>query len=93
MQLHDTAKLAVLLVCGVLFAPELAQACAVCGAGQQEDTRLAFILTTAFLTFLPLSMMGGAVWWLRRRVRRFESSQLEMRPVDAAPLSRASSSR
>ena len=93
MQAHETAKLTALLVCGVLFAPELAQACAVCGAGQKEDTRLAFILTTAFMTFLPLSMMGGAVWWLRRRVRRFTGSQSTLPAVDAETFSRASSSR
>ena len=93
MPVHETAKLVVLLTCGVLWGPELAQACAVCGAGQQEDTRLAFILTTAFMTFLPLSMMGGAVWWLCRRARQLESAQPEVRGVEVAPLSRASSSR
>ncbi len=41
-------------------------ACAVCGVGL-EESRLAFILTTAFLTFLPLMMIGGTIWWLRRR--------------------------
>ena len=92
MRANDT-WIAVALVAGVLCVPDLAQACAVCGAGQEEDTRVAFIATTAFLTFLPLTMMGGAVWWLRRRVRRLEASRPEVLPVEPPALSRASSSR
>jgi len=93
MQSRYAAGSTLLLVCGVLWIPELAQACAVCGAGQDEDTRLAFILTTAFMTFLPLSMMGGALWWLRRRVRGLEAPKPVTHPVGAVPLSRASSSQ
>ncbi len=58
----------------VVLAPRVVHACAVCFGGQEGDTRLAFILTTAFLTFLPLLIIGGAVWWLRRRFRQLEES-------------------
>jgi hypothetical protein len=37
---------------------------------------VAFIATTAFMTFLPLLLIGGVVWWLCRRARRH---------ADAAP--------
>lgn len=57
---------AALVAIPVLASTRVAQACAVCAGGTQ-DNRLEFILTTAFLTFLPLAMMGGIVWYLRRR--------------------------
>ena len=52
-----------------LAAPATSHACAVCFSGSDES-RLAFILTTVFLTFLPLAMIGGVVTWLALRVRR-----------------------
>jgi cbb3-type cytochrome oxidase subunit 3 len=54
------------------WAPRVAEACPVCMAATEEDTRLAFILTTVFLSALPLSFVGGLVWWLRRRAREIE---------------------
>jgi high-affinity Fe2+/Pb2+ permease len=50
--------------------PAVAEACAVCFSGRSDETREAFRLTTVFLTFLPLSAVGGVVWWLRRRARQ-----------------------
>lgn len=49
--------------------PRAAQACAVCFSGSDES-RLAFILTTVLLTVLPLTMIGGAIYWVTRRVKR-----------------------
>lgn len=46
--------------------PGAASACAVC-FNATEDNRWAFIGTTAFLTLLPLAMIGGTLFWLRRR--------------------------
>ena len=57
-----------------VWAPRIALACPVCTAGRDEENRIAFIATTAFLTFLPLLMIGGVVWWLRNRVRQVERS-------------------
>ena len=45
----------------LLAVPRVSEACAVCMGGREDESRLAFILTTAFLTFLPLLMIGGAV--------------------------------
>lgn len=51
--------------------PHLAAACAVCFSAR-EESRIAFGVTTAVLTALPLLMIGGAVLWLRLRARRAE---------------------
>jgi MYXO-CTERM domain-containing protein len=55
---------------GMLAAPRIVHACSVCSAGTDDESRTAFILTTAFLTFLPLILVGGLVWWLRRRTQQ-----------------------
>ena len=53
------------------LAPELARACAVCGAGAGEDeSRSAYLLTTLALSALPLGLVGGFLLWLRRAQRR-----------------------
>jgi len=50
------------------WAADLAHACPSC-ASPLEENRQAFVDTTIFLTVVPLLMMGGFVWWLRRKVR------------------------
>ncbi|MCZ6807464.1 MAG: hypothetical protein O7F08_10965 [Deltaproteobacteria bacterium] len=57
----------------------LAHACPSC-ASPLEENRQAFVDTTIFLTFLPLIMIGGFIWWLRRKAR-----QLEPPPEIAVP--------
>ena len=55
----------------LVLAPELARACAVCGAGADEDqSRTAYLVTTLVLSALPLSMFGGFLLWLRAKARR-----------------------
>ncbi len=61
----------VLLV--VLLAPQLGRACAVCFSSNDEN-RLAFAVTTVFLTALPLVMIGCFVLWLRQRVFRLRGT-------------------
>ena len=73
-----------------VLAPRLAQACAVCQPGSEEN-RFAFIATTAFLTALPLVVVGSIVWWLRGRA--IEMRRAEAREVSAVPLSRARAGR
>jgi len=58
----------VLAVGAVLALPEVAHACPVCFDSSDEN-RQAFLATTAFLTLLPLGMVGGAGLWLRKRAR------------------------
>jgi hypothetical protein len=66
------ARNALLLPPGLLaLAPELARACAVCGAGANDDgSRMAYLLTTLGLSALPLGLLGGFALWLRRQHRR-----------------------
>jgi len=47
--------------------------------GQEDDVRLAFILTTAFMTFLPLTMVGGVIWWFVRRALERERDHEALR--------------
>ncbi len=47
-------------------------ACPVCGAAKDDATRDAFILTTVFMSLLPLAMLGGLAWWLIRRLRQLD---------------------
>jgi hypothetical protein len=63
-------RIALLLIAIALF-PGTADACAVCGPGT-EESRVAFIITTAFMTALPLALIGGAVYALRRRLAEME---------------------
>lgn len=50
----------------VALLPEVALACPVCFDARDEN-RQAFLLTTGFLSLLPLGMVAGAGLWLRRR--------------------------
>jgi hypothetical protein len=56
----------------VLASPGVARACSVCSAGRDGESQTAFILTTVFLTLLPLLGLGAAAWWLVRRARTLE---------------------
>ena len=50
---------------------DLARACPSC-ASPLEENRQAFVDTTIFLTLVPLIMIGGFIWWLRRKARELE---------------------
>ncbi|MDH3520634.1 MAG: hypothetical protein OEM49_09275 [Myxococcales bacterium] len=82
IQLRATALGAAAFAAIVIGTPQLARACSVCTAGRDEESRFAFILTTAFMTILPLVLIGGVVWWLRSRVRAHESAAIS---VSGAP--------
>lgn len=74
-----TRRLPVLTVLTLVALPELASACAVCGAAVDDDqSRIAYLLTTAALSLLPLALFGGFVLWVRRQLRR-------QRQVEAPP--------
>jgi len=62
-------------VAALVIAPQVASACAVCTAGRDDETLAAFLGTTAFLSVLPLALIGGFVWWLRRRIRALEAER------------------
>ena len=49
--------------------PSVVLACPVCFVAR-EASRLAFLWTAILMTFLPLCMMGGLVYWLWRQAQR-----------------------
>jgi len=58
--------------------------CPVC-FDSKEETRLAFMGTTALLTLLPLGLVGGVGMWIRRRYRsldRADGSELDLDHAD-----------
>ncbi len=63
-----------LLALALFVASQAALACPVCFAPKNEENRNAFVLMTGFLTFLPLGLIGGAVFLYRRRVKAVERS-------------------
>jgi hypothetical protein len=83
---------ALLLAAVIAAAPHAAIACSVCQGGT-ADNRIEFIATTAFLTFLPLALIGGVIYGLRRKYlglahqeTRDDGPRIEPRvSVEAAP--------
>lgn len=71
------AALAMAAFAAVWLLPGLAAACTVCMGGQEEESRKAFVGTTAFLTFFPLLMLGIAVGWFVRRTLAREREDAE----------------
>lgn len=68
---HRSMAILGYLVLAVMFAaafvfPDSAWACAVCGIGEDESTG-AFMISTAMLTFTPLTVMGVIGYYLYRR--------------------------
>jgi hypothetical protein len=68
-----------------LVAPEVARACSVCGAGREDETRVAFLVTTLVLSVLPLAMLGALLAWVRWRVRHRPEAGREPIASAAAP--------
>jgi len=71
MRITSPVALAVLSAVSALAAlvqPSVAEACAVCFPGTDES-QMAFIITTGILTFLPLTLIGGTVYWINRRAK------------------------
>lgn len=48
-----------------LSVPGTSEACAVCFQAKSDAARVAFIFSTAAMTFLPLMVIGGVAWWVR----------------------------
>ena len=69
------ASAAPIIAAAIVASPQLARACAVCMSGREDDVQFAFLATTAVMSVLPVMVVGGAVWWLRRRIREMEANQ------------------
>ncbi|MGB5809721.1 MAG: hypothetical protein WBG86_04270 [Polyangiales bacterium] len=64
-----------IVVVATSSAANLAFACPSC-ASPLEENRQAFVDTTILLTLVPLAMIGGFVWWLRRKARSLEQPEI-----------------
>lgn len=73
------ATRALLTTAGVLLLPRAALACSVCFSGPDE-TRGAFLMTTIAMSALPLALIGGVIWWLRRQMKAAEREAAERPP-------------
>ena len=84
------ASVAAALV-ALAWVADLAYACPSC-ASPLEENRQAFVDTTVFLTVVPLMMMGGFIWWFRRRMRAMDDALEIAMPKnllrDAGPFSK-----
>ena len=69
MTARRTVSLFFLILIAMVVAPQTADACPVCFSAK-EGSREAFLLTTAFLTFLPLGMIGSLVFWFRKHLEK-----------------------
>lgn len=75
---------ATLLAAVLTSLPALAAACPSCGVGNGRN-KMAFFVTTIFLSLLPLGLIGAGLFWLSHRGRAFIAS--EFRESDeAAPV-------
>lgn len=71
-----------------------AEACPVCFQAKTDASRVAFIATTAFMTVLPLLLVGVLAWWVRRRfIRSEQAGSGRSTDAPAAPGVHASYSR
>ena len=60
----------------LVVLPEAVSACPVCFDSSDENRR-AFLVTTAFLSLLPLGMVAGAGLWIRKRSRELDAEDIE----------------
>ncbi len=80
---RSTFSLAAVISAAIALAPQLAIACAVCFTGRTEETRIAFLATTGFMTAFPILLIGSVVWWLRRRAQQLRDEHEAPKIVDA----------
>ena len=52
----------------IMYFVSTAKACSVCGFGQ-DGSRDAYLFTTALLTLIPLSIMGGMAYFAWRKFK------------------------
>ena len=57
----------------VVQSPRVAEACAVCTAGRDEENQAAFLWSTLFMSLLPLIAIGTLVFVIRRRYLKLEA--------------------
>ena len=68
-----SAFLAVCMGWILVSAPRVALACAVCSAGRDDESNTAFLISTIFLSVLPLAALGTLVFVLWKRIQKLEA--------------------
>lgn len=66
----------------VTLSPSVALACSVCTAGRDEENAAAFLLTTIFMSILPLLALGTLLYVLWRRFQKLEAESVPPRPQE-----------
>jgi hypothetical protein len=70
----------------VILSPSIALACSVCTAGRDEENAAAFLITTIFMSILPLLALGTFVYVLWRRFQKLEADSAPPRiPEEQTP--------
>ena len=69
----------------LVHVPRLAIACAVCTAGKDEENAFAFLMTTIFMSIMPLAAIGTLVFVLWRRIRKLEAEPVRASEVAPRP--------
>ncbi len=74
--LEAVAAFGAAIVCFVSIAmPKMAMACSVCTAGRDEENQTAFLLSTLFMSLLPLVAIGSIIYFLYRRIQKVEAAE------------------
>lgn len=60
----------------ILLSPRALLACAVCTSGREDESNAAFLVSTIFLSLLPLGALGTLVYVLWRRFQKLEQAAL-----------------
>ncbi len=69
----------------VVSLPAAARACAVCTSKDDAAFNVAMLKGTALLSLLPLALIGGLVWYLRRRAREIAAGAASPRIAQESP--------
>ncbi len=65
----------------IVQLPAVATACSVCTAGRDEENQTAFLLSTVFMSLLPLIAIGTLVYVLWRRYQKLEAETMASSPA------------
>ena len=74
----------VLVVLGALCVPPLADACAVCFGGEENDWTKGFVLGTIMMLSLPPAIVVGAGFTIYRSIKKHDAAEAAAEAAGAA---------